>query len=120
MRLLFDNMSEGVDVYDSDRKVIYENRHARSIISTGDGLFNLETFTHQHTFFIEQDGHEQRIGIEDLPISRALRGELLDSVGLKICAPASPEYRWLEVSAMPLRDAEQCDPRCDSDFLRYH
>ena len=106
LKLVFEEMSEGVDVYDNSRKVIYQNRAAREVVSSKEEIFNLQSFASEHTFFAEGDGRRCEIGIDDLPISRALKGETLEHFVLGVRKSDTEAVRWLDVSATPLRGAD--------------
>jgi PAS domain-containing protein len=103
--LVLDSMTEGVIVFDMARTAIYQNHHAGEILDCKENPFELDSFSRGQTYFIESDDQERQLVPDEIPISRALQGEIIDHLEVRVAGPEGD--RWLHLSAFPLRDGAQ-------------
>ena len=100
MRSAFDNMSEGVLVFDEPTRSVLVNRHARRIAS----LEEYEDFDqwNKRTELLHARDMTP-CAAEDRPIPRALRGERVENCELVLRTRHQPHDTYVTVSGVPLR-----------------
>ncbi len=97
-------MTEGVLVVDPTGKVLYQNRRAGGILGTEADNFDLDSYSREHNYFVFDGVTERPLGIEDLPISLALKGETIEHFVLRVGGPDRRDSVWHDVTALPLHD----------------
>ncbi|MGH2720743.1 MAG: PAS domain-containing sensor histidine kinase, partial [Actinomycetota bacterium] len=104
LRLILDDLGEGVVVADTSGRFVHFNPKAKEILGMGPvdsgpgdwpaeyGLFLSDTVTPYPP--------------EDVPLARAIRGEAVDGAELFVRNPRRPEGLWIIATARPIRDEE--------------
>jgi len=103
LRSILDHMSDGVVVVDEHRKFMVYNPAAERITGTGPADVPPSEWTERYGLF-RPDG-DTTYPVDELPLSRALRGEAVDGAELWIRPPDVQPGRLVSVTARPLRDA---------------
>ena len=102
MDAVLDTMHEAVVAIGVDGDLLVANRAARSLSA---GPPSAGRFDKQ---YLESRGYRRpdggRFAFDDLPLSRAVRGEELDGVEVTIPVPGRAEGRYVSVGGGPLRD----------------
>ncbi len=104
MQSIFDTMTDGVIVCDSDLRYTHVNRAASKIGDVNSGQSARDQFVNGFTLRTADDAPP--LPIEQWPLVRAARGESIDSILVLLSGPAVPQDLWLEASARPLTDAD--------------
>ena len=106
LSLIFNTMTEGVIVCDNQRNALYANPRARQFLGINDGPVNLRAWMDEHPVRTADSIDERPVSIDEMPLSRALKGETCEHVALRIVRPADRDDCWLESSALPLRSSD--------------
>jgi diguanylate cyclase (GGDEF)-like protein len=103
---VFDGMSDAVFAADADGKVVLVNEAGRRAFGNRTRVSAPGTVA-AGVYLPDQ---ETPCPSEDLPLARALRGEVVRDVELFIRSPEQPAGRWYSVNATPLvdRDGRVC------------
>jgi PAS domain S-box-containing protein len=99
---ILDNMGEGLVVVDQRGEVLVWNAAARRIVGPNPAGVSFEQWP-QH-FGVVHGGSEALLAAGDLPLARALEGEVIIDQELYLRAATDAQGLWLSVSARPLRD----------------
>ncbi|MBX9704303.1 MAG: PAS domain-containing sensor histidine kinase, partial [Silvanigrellaceae bacterium] len=84
LEAILENMSEGLAIFDTSRKLIRMNSVALAIHGYKDNNSVIADFNNLDKLFILQDLEGNLIDQEELPISKALRGEKFSGYELKV------------------------------------
>jgi PAS domain S-box-containing protein len=100
---ILESIGEGVVVADNDGKLVLHNRTAEQILGTETLAIRPSDWPQLGMFLFTAD--QRPIPMEELPLTRATRGESLDDVEMLFARPSGREScTCLAVSARPLRD----------------
>ena len=98
------SMGDGVVVIDLDGNLVHHNPAAATIL--GEQLHNLiPSDRGQLTVFRDANGIDSYLPSE-LPLTRAIDGQAVDSLELYISPTLAAAGQWLSVTARPLRDPD--------------
>lgn len=103
LRLILDNMVDGVVVVDEQGKFIVYNKRAEQI--TGRGATDNSTLDWPAHFGIFKPDQNTICRPEELPLLRAIEGETISQEEAWIRNENVPEGVWVSINAAPLRDA---------------
>jgi PAS domain S-box-containing protein len=102
LEAILQSMSDGVVVADQAGKFLFFNPAAERIVGIGMTEGGPQSWTDQYGIFLP-DQHSP-YPAEDLPLTRALRGETSADLELFIRNPARPLGVWISTNACPVRD----------------
>ena len=100
LQSILDNMAESVVLTDVDWKILLVNPAAQRMLGAVPGDTSLEQARQRCPVFLPDA--VTPYPLEELPLSRALRGETVDDAELYVCPLDSSAGRWLSVAARPL------------------
>lgn len=99
LEIIIENISDALMIFDSKGKLIRINSAAKKMFYNMDNLEYIgETFT--TTKYLDMEGNE--IPLDNMPASRALRGEPVKNVRLQVKGPDKEIY--IDVNAKPVFD----------------
>lgn len=103
---VLESMKEGVVVLEEGGRILVCNSAGRELVGLGDDA-NAE-LDQEHGLF-----HANGVPLTaaELPGARALMGETVPAVDLHVRAPAVPDGRVVEISALPLHNQDPAAPR---------
>ena len=102
METVFNSVSDGVVVTDTDGRFLLVNPRAESIVGMGATDTPSEQWSETYgTFYPDK---ETPFPSQDLPLMRAMRGETSNDTELFIRNPERPQGVYISVNARPLRD----------------
>lgn len=102
LQSILDSMGEGVAATDETGRFVIFNPSARRITGVGPVGSKPEEWT--KAYGIMQADGKRPFPPEELPLTRALRGEGTDSVDMRLVHPGSPDGTWVSVTGRPLVD----------------
>jgi PAS domain S-box-containing protein len=103
LRSVLESSGEGIFVSDMEGNCVLSNRACEQMLGVKpESLKHLRQGQWSEAFGAYLDDKETPFPVEDLPLSRALRGESCDDVELWIRNKARPEGLWISVNARPL------------------
>lgn len=104
LRVIVENIGEGVIVANADKKVILANYMANDIFGIEeDDKISTDLTTHFELYFPDE---KTVFPAQNLPMERAFNGEVTDDVDLVLWDPASREKRRVLISGRPLIDQD--------------
>jgi len=104
LRVIVENIGEGVIVANADKKVILANYMANDIFGIEeDDKISIDLTTHFELYFPDE---KTIFPAQNLPMERAFNGEITDDVDVVLWDPASREKRRVLISGRPLVDQE--------------
>ncbi|MES2239733.1 MAG: PAS domain S-box protein [Bacteroidota bacterium] len=104
LRVIVENIGEGVIVANADKKVILANYMANDIFGIEeDDKISIDLTTHFELYFPDE---KTIFPAQNLPMERALNGEITDDVDVVLWDPASREKRRVLISGRPLIDQD--------------
>jgi len=104
LRVIVENIGEGVIVANADKKVILANYMANDIFGIEeDDKISIDLTTHFELYFPDE---KTIFPAQNLPMERAFNGEITDDVDVVLWDPASREKRRVLISGRPLIDQE--------------
>ena len=102
---ILDNMGEGLVVIDQQGEVLVWNAAAKRIVGPTPAGIGFEQWPRH--FGVLRDATQTPLDARDLPLARALRGEVVTDQELYLeLLTAVPRGRWMNSSARPLRDEQ--------------
>ena len=102
LRLIVENIGEGVIVANADKKIILANTTANEIFGTKEDVEISTSFeNHFELYFPDQ---KTTFPSQNLPMERALNGESTNDIDLVLLNPTSKERRRVLISGRPLVD----------------
>ncbi|RYG80464.1 PAS domain S-box protein, partial [bacterium] len=107
LRQIVDNLPIGLFVFDRERRIVQANEEGLS--SFGLSLAQMEARDYAEAFYIEADGSEMVVDVEQAPLRRVLRGESGREpriMRLRYPGADPAEDRFIRAEAAPLTDAE--------------
>ena len=104
LRSVLDSMADGVIVADQHGKFVLWNPAAEQIVGLGPREVEAKDWSKVYGAY-RSDGITP-CPPEDLPLSRAVRGESIDGVELFLRNPDVPDGCWISVNARPLRNEQ--------------
>ena len=102
LQTILDNLGDGVVVADKNGKFLLWNPAAERIIGIGATDTEISEWSQTYGIFLA-DGKTPYPSAE-LPLTKAIRGELTNNVELFVRNEKAPEGRWLNLSGRPLMD----------------
>jgi PAS domain S-box-containing protein len=102
MRSVLDCMREGVVVADRDSRLLLVNPAAERILGRTSALAESDHWN--PTYGVYHTDRVTPFTAEELPLSRAIRGESLDEIELYVSHPSLQNALWMLVNARPLVD----------------
>lgn len=104
LQSVLDNMSEGVMMIDHHGQFVLHNPAAAEMLGVGARDVAADAWSRTYGFFLPDQvtPYPDR----DLPLPRALRGETIHGEEIYVHSAASPDGRWISVTARPLRNPE--------------
>lgn len=104
LRVILENIGEGVIVANADKKVILANYVANDIFGIEeDDKIPTDLTTHFELYFPDE---KTIFPAQNLPMERAFNGEITDDVDLVLWNPVSQEKRRVLISGRPLIDQD--------------
>jgi len=108
-RRLFETMFQGVVYQDAKGKVISMNPAAELILGKTQSAFLGKTYVNTNNQIFKEDG--SLFSGEEHPAMLALKtGHEVQNVVMKLYNPRVKEYRWINISAMPLFHKNEAKP----------
>jgi PAS domain S-box-containing protein len=101
MALILDNIGEGVVVTDNRQRILLFNQMAEEILEIKD-FSTLADWSDQYDIFYP-DG-KTIFPAQNLPLDRALRGEMTDDMDIILLNPNTGERKRLTVNGRPIKD----------------
>jgi PAS domain S-box-containing protein len=101
---VFGSIRDGVIAADQNGRFLLVNSAARQMVGIGDTEVDPSRWSEHYGVF--QPDTITPFPVEDLPMTRALRGESTDDVPMLIRHARLPHELWVNVSSRPLRDPE--------------
>ncbi|MBD1936896.1 PAS domain S-box protein [Microcoleus sp. FACHB-68] len=102
LQLVLDSMGEGVIVADETGKFVIFNPAAEEIFGLGATNTTPDEWSEQYGLFLAD--RRTPFPPADLPLTRAIQGEALDSAEVFVRHPEQPEGVWVKISGRPLKD----------------
>jgi signal transduction histidine kinase/ActR/RegA family two-component response regulator len=99
---ILDNMGEGLVVIDQQGEVLVWNAAAKRIVGPSPVGIGFEQWPRH--LGVLRDANQAPLDAGDLPLARALRGEVVTDQELYLEPTLVPRGRWVNASARPLRD----------------
>ena len=99
MRLILDNMNEGVLVVDREHRVLLHNKSSVTLAPAEVGSQIEDRIARLR---VSAPDGETRLRVEDTPLIRAANGESIDDAEICVRAPGTGELRRFHVTARPL------------------
>lgn len=104
LRVILENIGEGVIVANADKKVILANYMANDIFGIEeDDQISIDLTTHFELYFPDE---KTVFPAQNLPMERAFNGEITDDVDVVLLDPISGEKRRVLISGRPLIDQD--------------
>jgi phosphoserine phosphatase RsbU/P len=100
---VIDSLAEGVIVSDPEGRLLMFNPAAERILSIGLKDVPLAQWSSLYGFY--RPDMRTRMPSEELPLARALRGEVVDDCEIYVRRDGGPDGRWIGVSGRPMIDA---------------
>jgi signal transduction histidine kinase/HAMP domain-containing protein len=104
LQSVLDNMGEGMAVTDASGAFVIWNPAATRLLGKGPIEAPPAEWARAYGLY-RPDGHNLYAG-EDIPLARAMRGELVNDVELFLGPPEHNPPRWISATARPLRDED--------------
>jgi PAS domain S-box-containing protein len=100
LQFVLDNMAEGVIVCDRDSRLVQFNRGAAAIFGADlkDDSFKSAAGRYQ----LLQSKEAPSIPVEERPLARALKGEVVQNGEFILRGPSMPSDRWVEIFSRPI------------------
>lgn len=104
LRVIVENIGEGVIVANADKKVVLANYMANDIFGIEeDDKISTDLTTHFELYFPDE---KTIFPAQNLPMERAFNGEITDDVDLVLWNPVAREKRRVLISGRPLVDQD--------------
>lgn len=103
-RLIIENVADGIVVTDCNGRFLLWNRKAEDLVGSGPDDVPPEHWPTHFGIFRDEDG--DLVPTNELPLVRAMRGNAADSAELFLRPAKGTRGRWVQVTARPLRDAD--------------
>lgn len=100
---ILESLNDGVIVADRQGRVLFANKAAAAIAGVQRLDVPLTEWSAENEFFVP--GTDEPFPAADLPLARAIRGETIDDVELRICNPHAPDGVHLRFRGGPLLDS---------------
>lgn len=104
LRLIVENIGEGVIVANADKKVVMANDMANELFGVAEDDEISTNMTHHFELYFPDE--KSTFPSQNLPMERALNGEVTDDVDLVLWNPHTREKRRVLISGRPLVDQE--------------
>ena len=102
LRLIVDNISEGIIVADIDKKIIMANDMANEIFGIDeDDKISADLSNHFELYFPDE---KTVFPSQNLPLERALNGEVTEDIEVVLWSPSAQEKKRVLISGRPLVD----------------
>ncbi len=104
LRLIVENIGEGVIVANSDKKIVLANDMANEIFGIEeDDKISTDLTNHFQLYFPDE---KNTFPSQNLPMERAFHGEVTDDVDMVLWNPSTQEKKRVLISGRPLVDQE--------------
>lgn len=104
LRLIVENIGEGVIVANSDKKIVLANDMAHEIFGIGEDDQISSNFTNHFQLFFPDE--RNTFPSQNLPMERAFKGEVTDDVDVVLWDPGTQKKKRVLISGRPLVDQE--------------
>ncbi|WP_348813553.1 PAS domain S-box protein [Flavobacterium maritimum] len=104
LRLIVENIGEGVIVANADKKIVMANDMANELFGIAEDDEISPNMTHHFELYFPDE--KSTFPSQNLPMERALNGEVTDDVDLVLWNPNTHEKRRVLISGRPLVDQE--------------
>jgi PAS domain S-box-containing protein len=102
MNNVLESLNDGVIVADRHGRILFANQVAAAVAGTARPDVPLADWSEQHGFFVP--GTDQPFPPDELPLTRAIRGETIDDVELQVRNPRVPDGIQVSVRGGPMLD----------------
>jgi PAS domain S-box-containing protein len=100
---ILQSLSDGVIVADTNGRILTANRAATAVAGRGAKDISPSEWSEKFGFFLP--GTETLFPPDELPLSRAIRGEATDNVEIFVRNPQVPDGTYVSVSGAPMLDS---------------
>jgi two-component system NtrC family sensor kinase len=104
LQSILDSMGEAVVVVNQQRQVLFANAASYQVLGIDPTVVSLEDWAAQAQVCLPDQ--QTPYPVEDLPLTRALQGEAVDSAELFLRQSLVPWVQWLSANAGPLQDEQ--------------
>jgi PAS domain S-box-containing protein len=104
MRLVCGSLTEGVVVADNDGKFVLFNKAAQSILGQGAADVTPDDWSTSYGCYLPDT--ETPYPADQLPLARALRGEVVMGEDVFIRRPTNHDGTWISINGAPILDEE--------------
>ncbi|SHN18028.1 PAS domain S-box-containing protein [Flavobacterium xinjiangense] len=105
LRLILENLSEGVIVANSDQKIVLVNNMANEFFGIEqDDEISANIINHFEIYYPDE---KTIFPSQNLPMERALKGESTDDIDIVLLDPATKEKKRILISGRPLVDQNE-------------
>lgn len=104
LRLILDDLGEGIVVADTSGRFLHFNPKAKDIMGMGPVTSGPDDWPADYGLFLPDT--VTPYPPEDVPLARAIRGESVDGAELFVRNARRPEGLWIIATARPIRDEE--------------
>lgn len=112
---VLDLMNDGIIITDEQGEVVRYNRAAVDILDIPPTQVPLGEWAERYGLFLADRATPYPAG--ELPLVRAMHGEIVEAAEVWMCHPSRPKRSWLRMTARPLQ-AEQHTPQGNVLVLR--
>ena len=102
--LVLSNISDGIVVADENGRFVLWNPAATRLVGIDGSEADPKTWAER--FQVCRPGEDRPFPAEEIPLARAIQGEVVDECELELRHPRSGQRRRLSCSARPMRDAD--------------
>ncbi len=102
LKMVLDNLVDGVIVADNEGDFVLFNQAAEKILGVGALDLSPEEWTEAYGVF--KADQVTPYPFEDLPLVRAMQGELVTGELMFIKNSSNPDGRWIDISANPIKN----------------
>ena len=104
LKKILDNLVDGVVVANNEGSFVLFNQAAEKILGVGALDLSPEEWT--EAYGVYKADQVTPYPFEDLPLVRAMQGELVSGELMYIQNPSNPEGRWIDISANPIKNEQ--------------
>ena len=105
MEAVLENISDGIIACDADYRITYMNPEARRTFGIHDQPDEMTAEWGAEHLGLFDPASQRRLSINERPLGRALKGEIIDGVEVLV-KPQNAGYRRLRISARPIENSD--------------